>query len=614
MKRRHRLVKAAGLHTRGFLERVRRRVDRASMDSMGAESTLEPRVHVTGSPASLPSYEATIAALDVTIEDVVLVCTVGAVDMANEFAAMLPGATIHVLTESGIPPQRRGELAPNVRRNRCRTGGQRRYRLARLPQPQLIVECGRGNASQRVRRLQSLFFFLEAGGAYVVGAAPGFADDFNREEIETLLHQSMHTELTSKQARLKSTEFAAAIGQISGSATQVVVEKRLDHRLKIVESRATSLLNSRYGDAWGGRVSERPSKVCEPRGHTEMHGVSRDARSSDRVLLLNAPGTIPGLSLRRYSGVTAWRFQRLALDGYWLSDTFRHHLDRTLNHRLLVNANRAHARLRTGDDRPSREIAGPCFYFDTAYPGHFGHVLSEVISRYWGWQEAVRREPSLTPLLSLADGQKEMPEFQRRIFEALKIDVERAEYISGSEAVRVNSLYAATPAMVNPRYADPALADVWASIATSLHEDGDTPKRLFVARRVRHIRSCTNTGEVEQFFRGLGFSLFYPEDHSFAHQVTAFANADVIAGFAGSGMFSMMFAPDTTVILIRPDSYTAANESLIASVVGDHLHCFWAESDVLHPPRGWTWAAYQSNFHFDVGRFSAEIRDIVENA
>jgi capsular polysaccharide biosynthesis protein len=123
-----------------------------------------------------------------------------------------------------------------------------------------------------------------------------------------------------------------------------------------------------------------------------------------------------------------------------------------------------------------------------------------------------------------------------------------------------------------------------------------------------------NTDEVEAFFAGLGFTVLYPEDYDFADQVTMFTNAEVIAGYAGSSLFNMMFAPEKTVIVICPEMYTATNEYLMASVTGARLHYFLAESEIQHSPPDWSWAAYQSNFRFDVRRHAAEIRDVVQAA
>ncbi len=119
---------------------------------------------------------------------------------------------------------------------------------------------------------------------------------------------------------------------------------------------------------------------------------------------------------------------------------------------------------------------------------------------------------------------------------------------------------------------------------------------------------------MEEFFARLGFTIVYPEDLPFGDQIATFANARVIAGFAGSGMFSTMFAPDATVLVLTGDSYTALNEYLIKSLVGGDIHYFWSPALLRHPAGGWTWEAFRSNFVFDLERFGPEITEVVSGA
>jgi capsular polysaccharide biosynthesis protein len=124
---------------------------------------------------------------------------------------------------------------------------------------------------------------------------------------------------------------------------------------------------------------------------------------------------------------------------------------------------------------------------------------------------------------------------------------------------------------------------------------------------VRKIRSCVNTEAVEQLVRDRGYEIFYPEDHSFADQLTAFVDAEVIAGFAGSNMFTAMFAGAKELVAITADTYSANNEFLIAAVTGGRLHHVIGDAAIKHPRGGWTWGAYQSNFTVDLELLAAAL-------
>jgi hypothetical protein len=59
-----------------------------------------------------------------------------------------------------------------------------------------------------------------------------------------------------------------------------------------------------------------------------------------------------------------------------------------------------------------------------------------------------------------------------------------------------------------------------------------------------------------------------------------FQNAEVVAGYAGSALFTLTFcAQPKRVLMISPESYTANNEYLIAAVLGHEFDVFWSVPD-----------------------------------
>ena len=324
----------------------------------------------------------------------------------------------------------------------------------------------------------------------------------------------------------------------------------------------------------------------------------------------------PKLTLRRYSEVTCWTEQRVAKDNYWLPDTFRHPYDRVLHHRRLVRKFGWTLRNRDGvPETPSRHITAPCFYLDTEHAGHFGHVITEVVSRYWGWLRTRELEADLRPVVSRPTPGVGIPDFQKRLFAALGIEPETVEYIEPRKAVSFDCLYAATPMFSMPAYVSPELAQTWELIAARLHRpDLPTPRRLFVSRRVRSRRSCLNADEVEEYMRERGYTIFFPEDHDLSEQITTFRNAETIVGFAGSNMCPLIGAGPKNVVAITGSSYGATNEFLISAINGGRLSYVVAASVVQHPPNGWTSAAYQSNFTVDIDRLAAALADAEEYA
>lgn len=497
-------------------------------------------------------YEDVLRTLETPVRDVVVLPKKSGGDVADHLAELLPEATIHVVDRSANPKRL-------VRA------------LARLPQPQLIVDPYPADSDvEQSPRFLATAGFLERGGAYVAGGG-------------------------------------------SADTQPVVVRQPFEQRFKIRDADANALLTERFGQRWGRVLHVEPAMSYTSAAVVTIHG-TRSMPWNGVGPEPSSHGTIdvPEMYVRQYHGVTCWARQRVALDNYWLPDTFRHPLHRTLSHRALVNSAPRHARLPSTDGMQARRVHEPCFYFDSEYPSHFGHFLSEVLARVWGWRMAQRHEPNLRPLVGLAQGRRDLPGYQRRIYSALGVDMSHVEYVHFEDCLQVDTLYAATPAFAMPQYASPLLSEDWSAAARVFVAPGaDTPRRLFVGRRVRGIRSCQNTEEVEAFFTALGFTVVYPEDHDFADQVTMFANADVIAGFVGSGLFNTMFTRDKTVLIISPDTYTATNEYLIAGLTGARLHYFLADAEIKHTAGGWSWKAYQSNFRFDVDKHAEGIRAVI---
>jgi hypothetical protein len=109
--------------------------------------------------------------------------------------------------------------------------------------------------------------------------------------------------------------------------------------------------------------------------------------------------------------------------------------------------------------------------------------------------------------------------------------------------------------------------------------------------------------EVEAYFADHGFEVVRPEEWSMAEQATMFRRAEVVAGFAGSALFSLAFCErPITAILLSTDSYTARNEYLIAAVRGHHLDVISSRPDIPRPGRGWHPESFESPYTFDFER------------
>lgn len=103
--------------------------------------------------------------------------------------------------------------------------------------------------------------------------------------------------------------------------------------------------------------------------------------------------------------------------------------------------------------------------------------------------------------------------------------------------------------------------------------------------------------------------MVFPEDLPLPDQAALFEHADVIGGFAGSGMFTSMFSTRPQhLILVTPDTYGPSNEYLISAVRGHRLDV--AVGTSVSQVRQ---EALRSPFTVDMAAEGAWLRDVLRD-
>ncbi len=369
-----------------------------------------------------------------------------------------------------------------------------------------------------------------------------------------------------------------------------VVTQDLDLLWPLREADADRLLRAQPER---GRVLEtRPAVTWESRGTTRlsrpMPGIEHETSFA-----------VPGLGLREHRDVVCLPYQAAYQDGVVLAESFREFERRRLRHPSLESAGQGYVERPALGDVPG--LSGSWFLFDTGFPDHFGHAVTEQLSHVWGWEAAKARDPGLRALV-FAPPRGEVAAWAWRLWEAAGLARADVEVLPGP--VRVERLLACSPMLRIKQYAHPAMADVWGRAGETLAAAStreDWPARVFHTRRGRTRRACHNVAEVEAFFAERGFTVLAPEDHDLADQVDLARHAEVVAGFAGSGMYQIAFTREQTkVIALATEAYPAHNEHLMAALLGHDLHLVVCTPDVRRPdPEKFSADAYASGFTFD---------------
>jgi capsular polysaccharide biosynthesis protein len=414
-------------------------------------------------------------------------------------------------------------------------------------------------------------------------------------------------------------EDEVALGETIDAVTveedHLVVRLRGRVWAKVYEDEVDRVLALR-GEAAGRVVTRLPPVVLESRGTLRQSPFFRDGPPS-RQEPFPRSYDVPAVSLREYHDVVCLRGQVAVQGNVVLPDTYRKPQKRRLrNHRVRDIGPRfgVPKSMKGGVRAEARNLDGPLFYLDSEYRGHFGHAMTEQLSRLWAWQEAKEREPELRALLFGTSWSPELKAFERTLYAAAGVDPD--DLLLADGPVQVGRLLAATPMFAQPFYVHPGLVALWDRVGGALAQaapERDYPTRFFCARRGA-ARACRNPADLEAIFADRGFAVIHPEDFSLPEQVRMFRGAEVIAGYAGSALFTSCLAGSPKhVVMVAPDSYIARNEHLMASALGHTLDVVWSASEVRMPDDGFSAEAFASGFTFDVGREGRYLADLLDS-
>ena len=405
-------------------------------------------------------------------------------------------------------------------------------------------------------------------------------------------------------------ELARATRMVLWGHDGVVVQKRQRHLLKVRDAGAVELLERRNPRSRPELLTRLPAREFTPSFQWRSHA------SSFPIAGLESTFDVPQMDLRAYDGKVEMASNQLVFNGTSvLPESFRHPFEHNLRTTRLRSVSPWFGRVEKRS-RARGHLAGRYYHLDSSNSGHFGHVMTEVLSRLWGWPLAKERFPDLKVIFRIRRENERDPMLEKLLFGAFGIAEE--DIVWSHQPVTLDGLVGATPMWHNQfdHFAHPEIRTrVWEPITRGLA--GDRPggnERLFVSRR-RHgdlNRLCRDADQVESAFADHGFDIVYPEDYSLHDQAALFRTARVVAGFGGSGMFNLMHCQQLdNVIVLNSEGYIARNEHLYAAVLGARADYFWGVPDVPAVRRSWTQASYTSPWRFDFDRNGAALDEVL---
>jgi capsular polysaccharide biosynthesis protein len=469
----------------------------------------------------------------------------------------------------------------------------------------LVDAVGDCREESQLQRFRQTFFHLKPQGIYLLPTGRPVRTD-NAESVVRFLARMIELKSQPRDeidADPYDVAFAEALGTVIAEDGLILARCIQPAMPKLRDWEVDDVLERRPD--LGRVLVQRPGVDFTPRGQLRANHPGFQKR-------FTALYHVPPVSLRAYVNVITAPHQVVMAQHILLPDSYRHHTHRRLTNRFLTEVGLRFARY-PEDTQEATSLSGSYFYLGSEWPRHFGHLMTEQLSRLWAWPEAKARFPDLKALVSVPKGHQSLADFEVALLSAAGIDPADMEGSHG--VVQVETLLAATPMLVNADYIHPDIAQVWRRVAEALLAEAparDYPAKLFCSRRRRYKRACQNLEEVEDVFRGHGFAIVYPEDYPCSEQAAMFDRARVVAGFAGSALFNLAFCTSPKhVIMLSSESYTARNEYMISSVLGHHIDLIWCPPDMPHPGGKWSSKAFASGFRVDFERDGRYLEDVL---
>lgn len=583
---------------------VRDRVRRRSLDNLGR--AVGPLPSPTGQD-TLRRVEAAIGRRPVRHLAVIVSVNPGGVGAV--FARRYPGAQVHVLHHA------RGRAAPRSTRwrvtiHRTPTVNAMHKALSAMPPVQVLVEA---TVNERVKpaTLRNLLFHVEDGGLYIIDGLrdPG-PDGGSEPDVWATLRRMLEVKADPARTDLRPDERfrSDAIDDVSYDRHVITVRKAGVHALKVHDPDADAVLSGRLGPRWGRVIDTREPVSGAVRGRAQANKLQETFRTAMPV---------PRMYLREYRDVVCAPRQLAVQGDVLLPVSFHHGLRERLQTRSpLVSPTDTHFTVLDPSLTRAEPLPGVYYHLDSEFPGHFGHFMTEDIAKLWGLKQARAAHPDMKILLSTLQPGGEPSTVQRTLLAAW--GVAPTDIVCIDRPVRVDTLIGCTQMFYNGIYVHPEMHEIWGRLREGLRTPAadrrPSPRRIFVTRPPDALRPCRNGPEVEALFAEHDFEIVRPESLTIREQVDLFADAEVVAGFGGSGMFNAVYCtrPGRRIV-ISSDRYIARNEWAISAAKGDDYHHFFGEAELRPGDTTAKWRVFQSPFSFDFARDGAALRALLQD-
>jgi hypothetical protein len=180
------------------------------------------------------------------------------------------------------------------------------------------------------------------------------------------------------------------------------------------------------------------------------------------------------------------------------------------------------------------------------FMNHYGHFITESLSRYWGPEPAEHFDHLVSYTFVHNMGRPFVQRFHRYLTNLLGIPIKRVRFLR--DPVRYDEIVVPEQLWIYDQHANERLRKLYRRIIDR-HAGPRSSGRVFLSRASYAGARLSNILAIENTFARFGFKVVYPEEISIQRQLALYANCEVLASLSGSGMHNCLFARPRTLTI-----------------------------------------------------------------
>lgn len=204
---------------------------------------------------------------------------------------------------------------------------------------------------------------------------------------------------------------------------------------------------------------------------------------------------------------------------------------------------------------PSRTLDGRALLIKRPWYRNFGHFLVDLMPVMSAMgEQGIKFDHLLFGDVQNGELRNIMMRLAARLFPDAAVHL-----VSDVEAMHLSELYYCEPVHIPALFKHPLA--MMAARQTAVDEfsgrsEASRARRIYVSRKQARNKRVKNEDELESALAGHGFTIFHPEAHTFAEQISAFQNAEVLIGPKGAAFSNLLFCePSAHLLLLSSEEF-----------------------------------------------------------